>query len=45
LNKAPSGKIGAVHYAAGDPELQFLTEQYEQLSQRLGGLTPERAAA
>jgi len=32
-------------YAAGDPELQFLTEQYQQLSQKLGGLTPDRAAA
>lgn len=32
-------------YAAGDPELQFLTEQYVQLSQKLGGLTPDRAAA
>ena len=32
-------------YTAGDPELKFLTEQYEQLSQKLGGLTPERAAA
>jgi hypothetical protein len=32
-------------YAAGDPELKFLTEQYEQLSQKLGGLTPDRAAA
>ena len=31
--------------AAGDPELQFLTEQYVQLSQKLGGLTPDRAAA
>ncbi|WPZ27546.1 hypothetical protein UM399_18530 (plasmid) [Sulfitobacter pontiacus] len=32
-------------YAAGDPELQFLTEQYQQLSRKLGGLTPDRAAA
>jgi hypothetical protein len=32
-------------YAAGDPALNFLTEQYEQLSQKLGGLTPDRAAA
>ncbi|SDP63223.1 hypothetical protein SAMN04488512_1247 [Sulfitobacter litoralis] len=32
-------------YAAGDPELQFLTEQYHQLSQKLGGLTPDRAVA
>ena len=32
-------------YAAGDPELKFLTEQYEQLSRKLGGLTPDRAAA
>jgi len=32
-------------YAAGDPELKFLTEQYEQLSHKLGGLTPDRAAA
>ena len=32
-------------YAAGDAELQFLTQQYEALSEKLGGLTPDRAAA
>ena len=32
-------------YAAGDSELQFLTEQYQQLSQKLGVLTHDRAAA
>ena len=32
-------------YAAGDAELQFLTQQYEALSQKLGQLTPDRAAA
>lgn len=32
-------------YGAGDAELQFLTQQYDQLSQKLGGLTPNRAAA
>lgn len=32
-------------YAAGDPELQFLMKQYEQMSQKLGGLTRDRAAA
>jgi len=32
-------------YAAGDAELQFLTKQYEALSDKLGGLTRDRAAA
>ena len=32
-------------YAAGDAELQFLTQQYEALSGKLGGLMPDRAAA
>ena len=32
-------------YAAGDAELQFLTQQYDHLNQKLEGFTLDRAAA